>query len=254
MSPAGCGTDETCDGFAQGSCQKSCTKNADCAPDLCVAGKCGGCTNSTQCNDSAYAASCGGIPASKYGKCSVYTAGQFPAACRQGQLSPQEKALEFMFFDLTACLSPDDLPPVDPAVVPGYEAATFVQDYTANCKDGTKPIWREFDWQASIPDSASIVVTAQSGDTLATLAPAAPLKIATATLDTNVGSTGTHFDYALIDAGKGASTSGPFDSASPVVPSRNVLRLAITLNPTGDNLAAPTLLKWKVQYDCAPAE
>jgi len=159
-----------------------------------------------------------------------------------------------MFFDLTACLSPDDLPPVDPAVVPGYEAATFVQDYTADCSDGTKPVWREFDWQALIPDSASIVITAQSGDTIATLSPAVPLKLATATTDTNVGSGGTLFDYALIDAGKGNGGSGPFDSASPPTPSRNLLRLAITLNPTGDNIAAPTLRKWKVQYDCVPAE
>jgi hypothetical protein len=219
-----------------------------------VAGKCGGCTNSTQCNDSKYTASCAGIPAANYGKCSVYTAGSFPAACRQGQLSPQEKALEFMFFDLTACVSPDDLTPAGPAVVPGYNPATFVQDYTANCSDGNKPIWREFDWQASIPDSASIVITAQSGDTLATLAPAMPLTLATATTSTNVGSGGANFDAALIDAGKGATPSGSFNKASPVVPSRNLLRLAITLNPTGDNLVAPTLSKWKVQYDCVPAE
>ena len=254
VGPAECGTDEMCNGFAQGSCQKACAKNADCAPDLCVGGKCGGCTNSTQCNDSAYPASCSGVPSGNYGKCSVYTTGQFPAACRQGQLSPQEKALEFMFFDLTACVSPDDLPPADPTVVPGYEAATFVQDYTANCSDGNKPIWREFDWQASIPDSASIIITAQSGDTLATLAPSAPLALATATIDTNVGSSGVNFDYALIDAGKDTTPSGPFNKTSPPTPSRNLLRLTITLNPTGDNLAAPTLLKWKVQYDCVPAE
>ena len=254
MGPAGCGSEEVCNGYAQGKCEKSCTKNADCAPDLCVGGKCGGCTNSTQCNDSAYAPSCGGIATTNYGKCSVYTTGQFPAACRQGQLSPQEKALEFMFFDLTACLSPDDLPPADPTVVPGYEPATFVQDYTANCADGTKPVWREFDWQASIPDSAWIVITAQSGETVATLAPAMPLTVATATTSTNLGSNGINFDFGLIDAGKGTMAVGPFNKASPPIPSRNLLRLAITLNPTSDNLAAPTLSKWKVQYDCVPAE
>ena len=159
-----------------------------------------------------------------------------------------------MFFDLTACVSPDDLPPANPAVVPGYNPATFVQDYTADCSDGTKPIWREFAWQASIPDSASIDITAQSGDTVATLAPTMPLTIATTTTDTNIGSSGTNFDFALIDAGKGTTAAGPFNKASPPVPSRNLLRLTITLNPTGDNLAAPTLIKWKVQYDCAPAE
>jgi len=254
VGSADCGAEESCIGFAQGQCQKSCTKNADCAPDLCIAGKCGGCTNSTQCNDNAYAASCAGIPAGNYGKCSVYTSGQFPAACRQGSLSPQEKALEFMFFDLTSCVSPDDLAPPTTSVVPGYLPATFVQDYQANCGDGTKPTWREFDWQASIPDTASIDITAQSGDTLATLAPAMPLAVASATTDTVVGSSGTNFDYALIDAGKGAMPLGPFNKTSPPTPSRNFLRLTITLNPTGDNLAAPTLIKWKVQYDCSPAE
>ncbi|HYP98860.1 MAG TPA: hypothetical protein VER96_09305 [Polyangiaceae bacterium] len=254
VGPAGCGSEESCNGYAQGLCAKSCTKDADCAPDLCVNGKCGGCTNSAQCNDNAYTPSCGGIAAANYGKCSVYTTGQFPAACRQGQLSPQEKALEFMFFDLTACVSSDDLPPPGPAVLPGYNPATFVQDYTANCTDGMKPVWREFDWQASIPDTASIVMTAQSGDTIATLSPAMPLALATATTSTNIGSSGTNFDFALIDTGKGATTAGVFNKASPVVPSRNVLRLTITLNPTGDNLVAPALLKWKVQYDCAPGE
>jgi hypothetical protein len=219
-----------------------------------VGGKCGGCTNSAQCNDNAYSASCGGIPSANYGKCSVYTSGVFPAACRQGQLSPQEKALEFMFFDLTACVSPDDLTPAVPAVVPGYNPATFVQDYTANCGDGTKPVWREFDWQASIPNTASVTVMAQSGDTVATLAPAMPLTVVNATTSTNVGPTGTSFDYALIDAGQGTTPSGAFNTASPIVPSRNLLRLTITLTPTSDNLTAPTLLQWKVQYDCRPAE
>ncbi|MET0792039.1 MAG: hypothetical protein ABW061_11010 [Polyangiaceae bacterium] len=254
MGKADCGTDQTCVGAVQGACDKACTKNADCAPDLCVGGKCGGCTNSAQCNDNAYAASCSGIPSGNYGKCSVYTPGSFPAACRQGSLSPQEKALEFMFFDLTSCVSPDGLMPAPPAVVQGYYPATFVQDYTANCVDGTKPIWREFDWQAVIPDTASIVVTAQSGESIATLAPSMPLTIATSTASTNTGSMGTTFDFALIDAGKGSSPSGAFNSASPIVPSRNLLRLTITLNPTGDQLLAPTLRHWKVQYDCAPNE
>jgi hypothetical protein len=254
VNPAGCGTEEICNGYAQGLCAKSCTTNADCAPDLCVNGKCGGCTNSAQCNDNAYTPSCGGIASANYGKCSVYTSGQFPAACRQGQLSPQEKALEFMFFDLTACVSSDDLPPPGPTVLPGYDPATFVQDYTANCQNGTKPVWREFDWQASIPDTASIVITAQSGESIATLAPAMPLALATATSSTNIGASGTNFDFALIDTGKGASTAGVFNTASPEVPSRNLLRITITLNPTGDNLVAPALLKWKVQYDCSPGE
>jgi hypothetical protein len=40
-----------------------------------------------------------------------------PAECKDAPLSPQEAALEFMLFDLSACLTPDNRPPAPPAVV-----------------------------------------------------------------------------------------------------------------------------------------
>jgi len=45
----------------------------------------------------------------------------FPTECKTNAMTPQGKALEFMFFDLSACLQPDTTTPVappPPALVP----------------------------------------------------------------------------------------------------------------------------------------
>jgi len=47
---------------------------------------------------------------------------------------------------------------------------------------------------------------------------------------------------------------GPFNTANPVVTSKGDLRLTITLNPTTDQKAPPTLIQWQVKTDCPPTE
>lgn len=43
--------------------------------------------------------------------------GTFPAECSNTPLTPQEKTLEFLLFDLAACIQKDDTPPAPPPVV-----------------------------------------------------------------------------------------------------------------------------------------
>jgi hypothetical protein len=149
-----------------------------------------------------------------------------------------------MLFDLTACVSPDNWVPPAPTTV--YNPVTFTQDFTSTCGKGQRPAWREFNWQDSIPSTASIAFSAQTADTTAALATAQLVPVVTVTTGTVLPA----WEIALLDT----TTGGVLRNASPPVISKNVLRMTITLNPTTDKKASPTLIQWKVQYDCVDAE
>ncbi|MEO8801702.1 MAG: hypothetical protein ABI551_27685, partial [Polyangiaceae bacterium] len=241
-----CGRVRKCNGIGSGSCTKSCTISADCgAGDACVSGACyTACSKSSQCPGSTTA--CNGAVAAT---CSA-TSDSFPYSCVQTPMSAQEEALEFMFFDLAACVSSDKYaPPPPPPPVTYYYPATFTQQLTATCPSGQNAKWREVDWQATIPSSASIDFSAQTGADFTSLGPATPVAIAHATSTTPA----PLFDVAYIDlSDKGGG--GAFATHVPPIPSQPALLLTIAMNPTSDQLATPSLGTWKVRYDCVDAQ
>lgn len=225
-------------------------------------GQCTGCLSGSQCTSKVATPVCSGASAG-YGTCSPAAPsgtgfnpktsdrgpwGWFPYACAQSAMLGQEKALEFMFFDLTSCVE-GSAPTHPPAT---YAEASFTQDFTATCRPDQRPVWRELDWRAEVPSGTSIEFAAQSGPDAAGLLPATPVRLATTTSSTPAGS----WDVALIDTSDGMTPAGtgPFNTASPPVKSDSLLRVTFTLRPTTDQLSTPVLTSWKVEYDCMSAE
>jgi len=195
-------------------------------------------------------------------------------------MTNEEDALEFMLLGQTDCISPDTMPPPPPKAQYGYAPVTFTEDFTANCSmmnsdagtndggftPGTHVVWREIQWRASVPpNGASITFSGQTADPAADGGPpdwaalqldggaGGAVQLAYVTTSTVVPAPA--FDVALIDTGTSGSSmpdGGAFDKAG--VASRNILHLTVTLNPTADRTAAPTLLQWNVKADCVPSE
>jgi hypothetical protein len=247
------GNDATCQGATAGTCApNACTTNAQCAAlssggqEQCNGTNCGGCRSSQDCPGGTVCTGAG------TGTCTGPST-NFPYECSQGLLDPQEAALEFLFFDLSSCVGP--APPPQQIT---YQPVTFSLDFQSSCPLGTSVRWRQLQWQATIPSTASIVFAAQTaaapGDGgIPDYTGVQSVELATATATTPNLPTG--MDVALIDvAGIDGGGEGAFNTASPPVTSAQDLRLTITLNPTTDQSQAPTLIEWAVTQDCPPTE
>jgi hypothetical protein len=281
-----CGELEICGGVpVLGNCSKACTTSTQCTGgETCSGGYCTACTSSGNCSDRAYTATCNVTTASAYGKCcfgtthpdlpsppnalsSVNSANcamnptLFPESCSQAPMTDQEKALEFMIFDVTACVQNDLATSMDggTTMMAAPQPDTFYLDFQSTCPSGSVVKWREFDFQVSMPnpvDGASIVFAAQTGAIGADAGgflPATPLPLATATSDTVL----PNYDDVLIDTSPvenpTPASQGLFNTASPPITSQPDLRIWFTINPAMDG-QSPSLLNWRAQYDCPASE
>jgi hypothetical protein len=130
---------------------------------------------------------------------------------------------------------------VMPPALARYEAATFVRDYQASCPDGTLPNWKFLEWQAELPAGTSIDFTAATAPTQAELEDATAVRLATARPpSTTTWTTWWPEDSESIDD----------KLAAEGYPTRQWLRVAMTLRPDSASVQAPTLTDWRLIYDC----
>jgi len=162
----------------------------------------------------------------------------FPASCDTSAMNGEEKAFEFLLFNATQCVGLVTPPAPSTSLSP----ATYIVDYDSACPIGTQPEWEYFYWQATAPSTTSIVFTAQTADTQAGLG--AATAVSAGGIAGPASTTGWTSDTQTVNTRLAALT--------PAQPSRRWLRVAMTLNPVGTT--SPTLLQWKQDFDCKPAE
>jgi hypothetical protein len=188
------------------------------------------------------------------------TSGTFPGNCpAQGSaLLQQEDAAEYLLFDLAGCVSGAP-PPGNPQV---YQSATFTRDFQGTCPSGQQVVWQNFYWADTTPGNSSVVFTAWTADSQAQLGtqyPAAPLTTANGANSCPNGPScsnmpignGTNPGVA-VDAALAAH--GTPTTNMPPVASHSWLRVNMTLNPTSDQMTAPTLQGWQQTYGCVSSE
>ncbi len=172
----------------------------------------------------------------------------FPANCNLSLgLTPEEKALEYQLFQLTACQLGGEPPPPPPTPLP---TAYFTRDYEGVCTLGESPQWQFLFWQGNIPPGTSIEFRAATSDDPATF-PATPPPPAPATVEAGTAST-----TVLAPAwGRDANTVAwhlANDPPGPPQKSKRYLRLYMTFNPMIN--IAPSLTAWRMTYSCVPNE
>lgn len=178
----------------------------------------------------------------------------FPTDCSLGAaLSAEEKALEFQFFQLTACQLGGSTPPPPPAPPPPLPVVTYQRDYQAVCGPGERVKWGPFYWQSTIPALTSIEFRAATAASIAALPASPPAAAPTTALVANNTSTTTPAGAWDCNGCPGAPVTVDSQLVTQTsTPSKDFLRIFMKFTPTG--LISPVLGSWRQVYDCVPAE
>lgn len=183
------------------------------------------------------------------GRATVAGQTTFPLRCDNSlALTDEERALEYQFFQLTACQIGGATPPAPPAAL----AATNVfRDFEGICPPGHVAEWGFFFWQSTTPPGTSIELRAATADDQASLPPSPP-----APAPTTVG-IGTASGPSIVDPNwaSDANTVASHlynDPPGPPAFSKRWLRVYMKFNPIG--AVPPVLTSYRQDYSCKPAE
>jgi hypothetical protein len=198
---------------------------------------------------------------------------RFPTECKQANMkpTPEELALEFQLFQLTACaLNP---PPNTSAPVPAPLAvlSTYAVDFRGMCAKGERPVWQLFQYKAYVPPGTFIHFRAATSDDPTTLPgntgvtnppPGLPdtVPIGSA-MDANAITNAQGWSYDTHGASPPPGFQ-PYDprpiswhlanDLTPGVASKEYLRIYMTFQTNGN--VSPVLYEWRQLFDCVPAE
>jgi hypothetical protein len=116
------------------------------------------------------------------------------------------------------------------------------------CGPGTRVSWIDVGLEALTPSSGgtntSIAISVQAGNTSTVFTPSSPVAVGTLTgPPANQSATWNNFPL-----------SPALATISGVAETDLYLRLTLVLTPSADMAVAPTIVDWRVRFDCAPSE
>jgi|GEM_PF-565178 len=158
-------------------------------------------------------------------------------------MTAQEKALEYLFFDLASCVTDATAPP--PSTT--YSDAVFVRDYVATCPAQKQPRWTYFDYQGDFPGAIPNDPTGTSME----------LRFVTATDQAALNAAAKPGTAMWTVKGKQTISTWTGVDVAPLLPggaSQSYLRVFIDLKASTDRQSAPSLTAWRQNYTCVDAE
>lgn len=170
-----------------------------------------------------------------------------PLQCINGRclngMTAQEKALEYLFFDLGACVT--SAPAPTPKTT--YSDAVFVRDYVATCPAQKQPRWAYFDYQGNFPGA---IANDPSGTSM-------ELRFVTAVDQAALNAASKPATAMWTVKGKQTVSTWTGVDVAPLLPggaSQSYLRVFIDLKASTDRQSAPALTGWRQGYTCVDAE